>query len=315
MISVAICTCNGDRFLDDQLQSIVDNTPSEIILCDDNSTDNTPNVINHFREQSTMPIIYHQNNFPLGINKNFEKAILGCSGDIIFLSDQDDVWHSQKIEKIITYFQAHPEIGAIFTNAKIVDENLNYLGYDLWETVRFNDAQQARWREGKAIDILLKDNVVTGATLAFRSQFKDLILPIPESAFHDAWIALIIAFTGQIAFIDEPLIQYRQHDRNQIGSRRKTFVEKSQERLNDTIHQRLFLQFSELHQRLTQSSYRAVNSEQLYKLEQKIQHLQARADLPSHRRARLPVLFYELFSGRYHRYASGGLSFIRDLII
>src|SRR5215212_2843702 len=99
-ISVAMCTYNGAEFLSAQLQSIMAQSrpPDEIIICDDVSIDTTRSLLRQFATESSIPITLHFNDQNLGSTKNFEQAITLCTGDVIALSDQDDVWRTDKLQ-------------------------------------------------------------------------------------------------------------------------------------------------------------------------------------------------------------------------
>ena len=117
-VSVAMCTYNGALYIEEQLRSILAQTVpvNEIVICDDGSTDATISVIEKVRkdvERLGMRLLLKENRTPLGVNANFEKAMGLCSGDIIFLSDQDDVWESNKVETIKRYFEEHPKKSGI----------------------------------------------------------------------------------------------------------------------------------------------------------------------------------------------------------
>ena len=114
-LSVAMCTYNGEQHVNEQLESILKQTMTvdEIIICDDGSTDKTIQIIEQFQMNFPNIITLHRNSFNLGSNKNFEKAITLCSGDYIFLSDQDDIWKINKVEKIIQSFLDSPSLEAI----------------------------------------------------------------------------------------------------------------------------------------------------------------------------------------------------------
>jgi hypothetical protein len=99
----------------------------------------------------------------------------------------------------------------------LVDAKRRPLGCRLWSAIRFTPAEQRRWHAGQAIDVLLRHNVVTGATLAFRAEYRDLVLPIPGGWVHDGWLALLIAAVADTVAIAEPLIEYRQHAAQQTG--------------------------------------------------------------------------------------------------
>ncbi len=152
----------------------------------------------------------------MGSTRNFELAIAECRGDIIFLCDQDDVWYPNKVKTIEAVFIDRPETGAVFTDADVVDENLQPLGSRLWKYFRFRPKEQAQVEAGDALSVLLRHPVATGATMAFRSSFRDFLLPMPPT-WHDAWIALLIGTTSHLVALPAPLIAYRQHGHNQVG--------------------------------------------------------------------------------------------------
>lgn len=223
-LSIAMCTYNGENYLQEQLESIAGQTrlPDELVVCDDCSRDNTVKIIKKFANTVPFPVHIFVNDINLGSTKNFEKAISLCKGDIIALSDQDDVWHADKLMCIERVFLNSTEVGVVFTDAEVVDEQLNAIGYTLWQAINFNKKKQKKVLNGKALELLLKGNFVTGATMAFQSKYKDIILPIPDDLLlriwvHDGWISLLIAAVGSVTFLPIPLIKYRQHSNNQAG--------------------------------------------------------------------------------------------------
>src|SRR5215207_9258885 len=221
-ISVAMCTYNGAEFLPAQLQSILTQSrpPDEISICDDVSTDNTAAFLEKFKKQSPIPINLHINDHNLGSVKNFERAISLCTGDVIALSDQDDVWRSDKLQLIEDAFDKSPSAGLVFSNSEIVDETLKPLNRRMWDEVGFDAHKRKLVRTGRALEVLIPGWTVTGATMAFRSRFVKLSLPIPDgiAMIHDGWIALTIAAVADVVALDEPLIKYRQHAQQQIGA-------------------------------------------------------------------------------------------------
>ena len=219
-ISVALCTYNGEKFLAEQLKSIArqSRAPNELVVCDDGSSDLTLEILENFAEASRFPVRIFCNEKNLGSTKNFEKAISLCNGGIIALSDQDDVWLPEKLELIETEFLNNPHVHAVFTDARVVDASLQPLGFSLWKSINFDPPLQKAFSQGQGLSILTKGNVVTGATMAFRSVYRDLILPIPKIWVHDAWIAILLAAVAEISFIPGKLTLYRQHADNQIGA-------------------------------------------------------------------------------------------------
>jgi glycosyltransferase involved in cell wall biosynthesis len=323
-----MCTYNGGRYVQAQLQSIAAQTrpPDELIICDDGSDDDTADIIRAVVASSGLSARLLVNRERLGWTKNFEQAISLCEGDIIALADQDDVWYPTKLARLEAAFAGDPGVGAVITDAEVVDDQLRPLGYRLWQTLRFDRSEQQRAAKGRFIEVLLKRNVATGATMAFRAQFKPLILPIPSAwreDAHDAWIALLIAAVADVAIIDEPLVQYRQHPRQQIGGRRQTVAQRLSAMRADfaaystQAHSNCaaaLTRFTLARDRLLAEGNLAENGRAMSQLRAKIDHFHARAELPRSRWARLPIVTRELLCRRYRRYSQGLFSVAQDLL-
>ena len=133
------------------------------------------------------------------------------------LSDQDDVWHSDKLESVERIFEAKPQLSLVFSNAELVDETLRLDEETLFDRLHFNAEKQRLVKSGRALDVQLRENLVCGCTVAFRANLKELVLPISGDGplVHDGWIVLLIAAVGEIDFINRPLLKYRQHSAQQ----------------------------------------------------------------------------------------------------
>ena len=317
-ISVVMCTYNGAQYLEEQLESILNQArlPDEVVICDDGSHDNTLNILHAFASHAPFESHIHYNKTTLGSTKNFEKAIRLCTGDIIALSDQDDVWHMQKLARIEQVFLHSPQVGGVFTNADVVDQNLQSFGFSLWDVVLFSKKERTLVQKGKALDILLKHMCVTGATLAFRSSWKDVFIPIPSCWMHDAWIALNLAAFSNLFIIQEKLIKYRQHEKNQIGAMPKGFIFRINESL-DIDRKKYYA--SELERyKLTYDHFCKwfpPEHEIINKLLAKIQHMQTRSALPERRCLRTPAILKELLTGKYSQYSASWQVAVKDLLI
>ncbi len=210
--SVALCTYNGEKFLQEQLDSILKQTVpvDEIVVCDDGSTDSTIEILESYSHKNPGIFKIFRNDVNLRSVKNFEKAISLCSNEIIFLSDQDDLWIENKVEKIVKTFQENPEINMVATNASVIDKNgINILESSIWEIVEEN----VHFFE----IISLHQNFVTGATLAIRKETAMKAIPFPKIFHHDEWLALKTSKEQSLKFIKEPLIYYRIHDKQHVG--------------------------------------------------------------------------------------------------
>ena len=318
-----MCTYNGAEFLPAQLESVVTQSrkPDEIVVCDDGSTDDTRPLLEHLSQQTTIPVKLRFNEKNLGSVKNFEQAISLCTGEIIVLSDQDDVWREDKLQLIEEAFNKNPAAGVVFSDAEIVDENLKPLGRRMWNEVGFDAHKRKLIKRGRALEVLITGWTVTGATMAIRSQFVNLSLPIPEgiAMIHDGWIALTIATVADVVALEQTLIKYRQHGRQQIGAPERAKnnpeahgVQAAFRRRNNNADLHKILEA--LEQRLVAVTGRYDTRKALAFAADYAFHLNVRANLPQRRLNRVPRILRELLSLRYHEYANGFKSAAKDLV-
>ncbi len=322
-VSIALCTCNGEAYLGDQLASFVSQTvlPDELIVCDDASTDSTVEILDRFSREAPFPVTIHSNEQRLGPTKNFEKAVSLCRCDVVFLSDQDDVWLPEKVGTLLRALEDNPLAGYVFCDALIVDETLRSLGYTMWESIRFTLGERQQFQGGRQVDVLLRHNVVTGAAMAFRADLKGGVLPMPDGSIHDEWIALLASAAGlQGALTEEPLIKYRQHGQQLIGGRKAGLVEQAgRVRLGvgQPVEARLHQEVVTCSQVLARlGSTGQLNGHVRDLLEAKIGHVRARQALHRRRRhARVLAVAKECLTMRYHRFSRGWKSAARDLLL
>lgn len=201
LVSIAVCTYNGQRYLKEQLDSLVFQTYQniEIIVVDDCSTDQTISILAEY-EGSNANFNFVINNINLGYAKNFEKAISLCKGKYIALSDQDDIWELDKIEKQVAEIGLH---ALVYHDSKCIDENGNEIKQNLSDVYRLY--------EGKSSLPFLFYNCVSGHSMLFTSELIPLLLPFDKRFFHDRWIAFIASERGGVKLIPEKLVSYRQH--------------------------------------------------------------------------------------------------------
>jgi hypothetical protein len=323
LVSIAMCTYNGGAYLGDQLASFVHQTqrPDELVVCDDGSTDNTLEVLEQFGKEAPFPVKIHRNQERLGPTKNFEKAISLCGGHFIFLSDQDDVWMPDKLNTLLQALRDNSGAGYVFSDAILADEMLRPIGYSMWQSIRFTAGQRRQFQRGKQMHVLLKHNVVTGATMAFRAALKSTILPIPYQHVHDEWIASLASSVGMYGVIvEEPLIQYRQHLQQVIGGARPSLIQQASEAANNRgkpFESRLHdeeLRWSQVLERLSHTGHSELDVHRL--LDAKIQHLRVRRSIHEHPRyARFFAVSRECLTSRYHRFSFGCKSAARDLLL
>lgn len=322
-ISVALCTHNGARFLREQVRSICLQSlpPREIVLSDDASTDESVAIVRTTiaecaAERPGHPVVLRvfENRPALRVVKNFEQAISACTADLIALSDQDDVWLPERLAMMAARFAQDPRLLLLHTDARLVDAERRDLGHTLFHALEVTASEIERVHAGSAFDVLLRRNLVTGATTVFRRALLADALPLPVEWVHDEWLGIIASTVGRVDLLEQPLIEYRQHGSNQIGARRDTFVEKVRKALGSrgNIHVERTVKAELLLARLLQLGDR-VSAETLDKVRSKIEHQRFRAALPPSRLARCVPILREAMTGRYDKFGRGVRGVVRDL--
>jgi glycosyltransferase involved in cell wall biosynthesis len=315
-ISVALCTYNGERFLPQQLASIAKQIrpPDELVVCDDRSTDRTVALLREFAASSPYPVRIFENEHNLGYAANFERAIRLCEGDLIALSDQDDIWYPIRLERSEKEFAAHPQAGLVFSDADVINDSNELAGPTLWQRLGFAGKRAQDLLDGHYV-VLAKHRFVTGATVMFRAALRDRLLPIGDGWIHDEWIALIAAAFSDLRPIDQPLIRYRIHDSQEVGLRNK-LEQRIQGNSRAQRHWgRLAESVKELRQLSDALSAMVPDKERpvLSAYQEHLQFLSFRASLPAPRLARLGRIL-----GKYSQYevhASGLASALKDLVL
>ncbi len=205
-ISVAMAAYNGERYIREQLDSILKNLSAmdEIVVSDDGSTDATLDILKEY-QQKDIPLKIVKGPGK-GIKQNINAALMECRGDYIFLADQDDVWADDKVEKVMQYL-GKDGCRLVCHDAKVMDSTLT----NIWMPSFFS------YRGSKAgfLDNLFKNRYM-GCCMAFEKKLLSTVLPIPdEIEMHDQWIGMNNDLTGgKSAFIGEQLLLYRRHDAN-----------------------------------------------------------------------------------------------------
>jgi glycosyltransferase involved in cell wall biosynthesis len=230
LVSVVMATYNGERFLTDQLDSILCQTyPNlELIIIDDGSTDGTLALLHRYATQNER-IRVIQNETNLGYIRNFEKGMGLATGTFIALSDQDDIWHENKIQILLD------EIGdsdVVFADSRLIDDQNRPIG------TNFSDIRQLQtFTSGLSFVI---GNTVSGHNMLIRRELIAQCLPFPTVLPHDHWLCFVATFRGPVRFIPQVLVDYRQHTENVFGitrdvngvrrpRRRKTSTERNAE--------------------------------------------------------------------------------------
>lgn len=314
-VSVALATHNGERFLEAQLHSILEQTMpvAEIVLSDDASRDGTVALARRVIGDR-VPLTVLKNTPALGVRENFAAAMSATTAPLIALCDQDDIWHPRRVEAAVSVFASSPQTELLFTDARLVSGEGEPLGSTLFEALPLRAEERVLINSGRAVEAFLRRNLATGATITLRRELFKRALPFPEGWLHDEWLAMLAGAAGTIAFLDEPLIDYRQHGSNQIGvsaptlrSRVSRVLEPRSER-NRTLASRTRI----LVERLAADP--GTDPAVLTAARGKLRIEQFRAGLPAARIRRILPVLREARSGDYERFTSQGRAeILRDL--
>ncbi|MDQ1095139.1 glycosyltransferase involved in cell wall biosynthesis [Chryseobacterium sp. SORGH_AS909] len=207
MISVCMATYNGEKYIKEQLDSILKQLSQndEIIISDDGSNDETLSIIDRYND-SRIKVYHHtpkKQKFKFGyVSKNFENALIRAKGDFIFLSDQDDVWLDDKVTRQVGALQ-HADL--VLSDCHIVDESLNSI---FPSKFKLENVNVGFWKN------LYKSGYL-GCCMAFKRELLEYILPIPDDVPHDLWIGLVVKHKkNKFNLLNSPEIYYRRHKHN-----------------------------------------------------------------------------------------------------
>lgn len=217
-IDILMATYNGEKYLKEQIESILNQTYKNIrlIISDDASKDSTPQILEEYRKKDSRIEIY-LNKENRGVVKNIEFLLEKVEDEFYMLADQDDVWLPLKVEKSIETLKKQ-NADLVFGDLEVVDEKLETL-YPSFGDFMLLNRKINKYIDSYKVNYLY--NCVTGCTVLSKKEFIEKILPIPaESKYliHDHWIGIMVALNGKLAYMPEKYIKYRQHGNNQVGT-------------------------------------------------------------------------------------------------
>ena len=227
-----LATFNGAVHLEDLLESIAGQTIGvKIVVRDDRSTDNTPEILRRHDQQIR---ILEDNCGNVGVLENFNLlAQAATDAPYLAFADQDDIWEPDKLAaEMDLMLQMEKQFGAttpilVHSDLAVCDSKARVLDSSFWHYQGLNPNLQGFSR-------LLVQNNITGCTVLINNALKDLAFPVPhEAIMHDWWLALVASAAGKIGFVSRPLVQYRQHEGNQLGAVRKSLFGALQRLQND----------------------------------------------------------------------------------
>jgi glycosyltransferase involved in cell wall biosynthesis len=321
-ISVALATYNGEKFIGEQLESILNQSllPREIVISDDASTDGTLAIIEKMlgdfekkhgnMSNISVHIIAGKEN--IGVVQNFNRALAHSSMPLIALCDQDDIWLPNKLDVLSQHMAQNPHLRLLHSNAVLVDETGTPEWATLFDVLRINQSELRDERTGMAYRALLRRNTITGAGTMIRKDLLALAAPFPTTWLHDEWLGIVAALRSELAVLEDPLFFYRQHPSNQVGAQRRSLKDALRLTTGSQSERsrRNFARALDLHRRssewaLSESKSKVVEKKYLFEL--------ARANYSPSRLRRILPIAMQLITGRYFAVSRGWRAVMLDL--
>jgi glycosyltransferase involved in cell wall biosynthesis len=202
-VSIAMATFNGSKYIQEQLKSFVEQSrlPDELVVADDGSSDETLEILERFALTSPFSVRVYRNESNLGYAQNFSRALGLCTGDLVFLSDQDDIWFKSKLEAVCSLAEKNPGCQLFMNDAELTGADGNPLGLT---------------KLGQTLSLGLGEKgFTTGCCMAIRRDFLNIALPIPSELFvHDTWLNRLSIILGVKKVVPEVEQYYRRHGEN-----------------------------------------------------------------------------------------------------
>lgn len=308
-IGIALCTFEGARYLDEQLESLSAQSrrPDLVVIADDGSKDGTLDRVASFARRAPFEVrVLEPEANPLGPTRNFERAARLLTTELVAFCDQDDRWHADKLERQAAALDRDPGATLVLCNARLVDGEGRSIGRELWSTLGFR-CPPSRDLSALVDAWLVRRTLAFGFTMLFRRSVLEVALPIGEGWGHDNWTAMVAAGLGRVCLIPEPMADYRQHGA-QVSSA-------------TPVHQSAFLAPARHGLRATPASYDAL-ADRLAEahgapalvrvLRAKGAHLRVRESIGTGPWRGLGRFANEIVAGRYTRYSNGVRSMAVD---
>lgn len=220
-IDILMATYNGENYLKEQIDSILNQTHQDfrLLISDDCSQDGTRQILKEYVEKDNRVVVFLQTK-NLGVVKNFEYLMEKVENEYFMFSDQDDIWQNDKIKRSIEQI-IKTNSDLVYSDLEVVNQDLDVLYQSYWKLKGF-EKKVKKYNDFKSLYL---NNFVTGCTMLVKSKWLEKILPLPHKSkyiLHDYWTALVVSKFGKMTYLDQPLVKYRQHFGNNIGSKKRS---------------------------------------------------------------------------------------------
>jgi hypothetical protein len=319
-VSVALRVYNSSRFVGEQLASILAQTalPDQIVVGDDGSSDETLDIVVGMvdearRSGATIELTLLPSEH-VGIAANIQRTLAACNGEVVGVCDHDDRCHPTRFERIRREFEQRPDLMCLHGEADLIDENGAPLGGRLTESQLVTARERGRYAAGEAFEVLIRRNIVTGATAAFRRSLVPIAVPHPPDWVYDEWLGIVAAGMGGLGFMADPQLDYRQHSSNKAGVGRSTGQRAGMLLTSGTSRNaRLVRRAEQLCEQLEELGPR-VAPHRLALAEAKLAHERRRSRMPRNRLLRAAPVLSAAATGSYGRFARGRKDILLDLV-
>lgn len=319
-IGVVMCVYNGAKYLQDQLNSIAGQTllPTSMVILDDGSSDGSWDLLTQWVSSVPFPVRLTRNLLNLGVVRSFERACSLVEGDLIFLTDQDDIWYPEKLRIFSDAFAADSDMTLLHCDADLIDANNKKLGKRLFESLLVTVHERELVKIGFAWQVYAKRNLVTGAACAFRRELLDFARPFSPMWLHDEWLAFHAALVGRVGILSESVMAYRLHGSNTVGLPLPTFawrVRTTIQAFTEPTAPRQLKRAQRLDEIVAVATRLVLPQGVIDHLISCANHARFRASLPRNPLSRLVGVLRESRSGNYNAWSNGLVSMLHDLLI
>lgn len=319
-ISIAMCTYNGEKYLQEQLDSLAKQSrlPDELVICDDCSSDKTMEILQNFVENSPFPVRLEQNEKNLGYIRNFEKCSQLCTGDIIFFCDQDDVWLPEKIERFMEFFENEPNVGMVISDVQMMDAHSKLLksrySYSIYPIAKLEKMIR---RDAAYFLCKISCSSWPGMAIAYRKSVGEILFPYPFVLAHDSWVLQTMCAVSQARIIPEPMVLYRIHEKNVVGKQ----FDKLSVSIQEAGSKRIIDNYKNISDNLTCILDRIkerpnlnISPKTLALYKAKAEHCLIRYRIRTKQVNKWYYILRETLNGNYFRFGNGILSIGMDLL-
>lgn len=313
-ISVAIAAYCGEKYIGDQLVSIVNQTvvPDEVVICDDSPDDLTENEVRKF--EKFLNIRYFRNSSQLGAAANFNKALSLCTGDVVFLADQDDVWYPYKVAWMMEHFSAGAL--AVFCNSDITDADGEKTGFTHFESRSCGNLRKCApglWKS--QFPDSCRRFPAAGHDMALKNDFLKKLLPIPElTNCHDNYLGIAAAAFDAWVIVPDSCGTFRRHGNSTSGAGERISLLGELKAARASVKNNSFAWNAELFRSVLEK-FPTLPAERSALLKERMEHSLARAKMGEKKSRKLRLIIQEIRNRNYFRFGRGWKNVIQDLFL